>query len=249
MLLMGKGPPMKEQARPAPTWAQRPGVRLARNPLQRALYMSAGTVSLALATLGLFIRGLLPTTPFLLLAAYCYGRSSPRMYHWIYTHRVFGPILVDWEDHRSLSRRTKAVGIASVWIGILLSIVILQFTAPPARLGYLQALLVLVATSVTVFLATRPTATRTDDPEVVRYLGPGLHAKTLTIGVLWTGLIACATILHLQAPAVPPLGYITPLAIGLTVTPLVATARREPLPRRRRWKPSKDRETSTILSS
>lgn len=230
---------MREEAHRSPAYAGRPGVRLARNPLQRALYLSAGTVSLGLAALGLFIRGLLPTTPFLLLAAYCYGRSSPRMYRWIYQHRVFGPILIDWEDHRSLSQRTKTIGIASVWIGILLSIGILQLTVPPPRLAYLQSLLVLVATGVTLFLATRPTAVRIPG-DGVRYMGPGRRTKTLTIGVLWVGLLAAAALYHLQSPSPTPtpiLAHIALLTAGLVFTPLVATLRREPLARRRRTMP------------
>jgi uncharacterized protein len=211
---------------------RRPGVRLARNPLQRALYLIVGTISLGLAALGVFIRGLLPTTPFLLLAAYCYGRSSERMYRWIYTHRIFGPILIDWEDHRSLSPRTKTIAVSSVWIGIAFSILVLHFTAPVARQGYLQALLVLIATGVSVFLSTRPT-THQQHPGTYLITGPSRRAKSFALGVLWVGLIIAAAILILQTQLAHPI-LVLLAAIGLLLSPLVATARSGPLPPRRR---------------
>lgn len=198
---------------------ERPGLQIARNPIKRALYLVAGTLSLALGTLGLFIRGFLPTTPFLLLTAYCYGRSSERMYHWIYDHRVFGPILNDWEHHRSLSRRTKTIGIASVWTGILVSITVLHFTVPAAREPYLQAMLVVVATLVTVFLSTRPTAVL-GAPR--RGLTP--RTKAVVLGVLWLGLSLATGILEIRSTgALAPHHWTLAASIGLALTAAIAT--------------------------
>lgn len=208
------------------TLVDRAGVRLARNPFQRAVYMVLGTLSLGLATLGLFIRGLLPTTPFLLLAAYFYGRSSERMYLWIYGHRVFGPILNDWEQHRSLSRRTKTVGIVSVWVGILVSMSVLHFTVPSAREPYLQALLLVIATLVTVFLATRSTSidpTRQDSGGLPRG-ALTRPTKVFAVTVLWLGLIVAATVLQVQVASPPsPYHWIFALIIAAAVTPPVLT--------------------------
>lgn len=145
---------MAEPAHEAP-----PGVRIARDPLRRGLYMAAGTFFLALGAAGTVVP-LLPTTPFLLLTAYCYSRSSKRLQNWLYTHPRFGPVLNDWEQHRSLSRKTKTIGISAVWIGIAGSIVTLHFTTAPHLFPYLTAFLLLVATSVTFFLATRPSGPR-----------------------------------------------------------------------------------------
>lgn len=132
------------------------GVKPASDPLRRSLYMAAGTLFLGLGAAGTVLP-LLPTTPFLLLTAYCYSRSSKRLQHWLYTHPRFGPVLSDWEQHRSLSRRTKTIGIATVWIGIAGSILALHLTTATRLFPYLAALLLLVAISVSVFLATRPT--------------------------------------------------------------------------------------------
>lgn len=207
------------------TLVDRAGLRLARNPLQRALYLVLGTLSLGLATLGLFIRGFLPTTPFLLLAAYCYGRSSERMYRWIYGHRVFGPILNDWEQHRSLSHRTKRVGIASVWVGILVSMSVLHFTVPAAREVYLQAMLLVIATSVTVFLATRPTSLdTTSGMSQIPRRGLTVRTKAFAVSVLWLGLLAAAMVLQVQAADPPaPYHWIFVAAMGLLLTAPILT--------------------------
>lgn len=223
-------PSMRAQGEGVATMPHRPRIQIARNPLKRALLLVAGTISLALGTLGIFIRGILPTTPFLLLAAYCYGRSSKRMYEWIYGHRVFGPILIDWEDHKSLTRKTKTVAITSVWIGILLSISVLHFTVDPARQPYLQAMLVLVATFVTTFLATRPTSTRGQGPTDQSAPDRGLdtRTKTLTILLVWTGILTATAILLLQgATALGPVLWAALGATGLTLTASLATQPRK----------------------
>lgn len=84
----------------------------------RWLLWLAGTVSLGLGILGVVLPGL-PTTPFVLLAATCYARASPRLHGWLRAHRLFGPMVRDWEAHRSLTRRTKrfAQGAMLVMVG------------------------------------------------------------------------------------------------------------------------------------
>lgn len=87
--------------------------KLHRSPTVRALLWVAGSVSLALGIIGIALPGL-PTTPFILLAAACYAKASPRLHHWLLNHRWFGPMLRDWERERSLTRRTKAVALVSM---------------------------------------------------------------------------------------------------------------------------------------
>ena len=57
---------------------------------------------------------LLPTTPFVLLAAGCFAKSSPRMHAWLLRNRTFGPMIVKWETKRCVSRRVKATALASM---------------------------------------------------------------------------------------------------------------------------------------
>ena len=79
---------------------------------RRRVLAAAGFGALALGTVGVFLP-LLPTTPFVLLAAYCFARSSPRFYQMLLRHRQFGPIIRDWQDHRCIALRTKVVAEGS----------------------------------------------------------------------------------------------------------------------------------------
>ncbi|GGC12703.1 hypothetical protein GCM10007205_22020 [Oxalicibacterium flavum] len=92
----------------------------ARSPVARALFALAGCVSLLLGIVGIFVPGL-PTTPFVLLAAACFAKASPRLHRWLLNHRVLGPFVRDWETHRSLTLRTKCIAIGSMAIMISLS--------------------------------------------------------------------------------------------------------------------------------
>lgn len=79
--------------------------------LRRKLLVLAGLVSLALAGLGVLLPGL-PTTPFVLLAAACFAKASPALHGWMLRHRWMGPMVRDWEAHRSLPRRIKVLAIS-----------------------------------------------------------------------------------------------------------------------------------------
>lgn len=92
-----------------------------RSRVMRGLYWAAGSVSLALGVLGVLLPGL-PTTPFVLLAAACYAKASPRLHAWLLNHRLTGPMLRDWEAHRSLTRRTKTISVVSMLVMVSFSI-------------------------------------------------------------------------------------------------------------------------------
>lgn len=72
-----------------------------------------GFVFLGLGLVGVFLP-LLPTTPFVLLAAACFAQSSERMHRWIMANPTFGPMVRDWERRRCVSCRVKAIAIASM---------------------------------------------------------------------------------------------------------------------------------------
>lgn len=74
--------------------------------LARVLLLALAIVSLALGLLGIVLPGL-PTTPFILLAAWAAARSSPRLAAWLERHRVFGPLIRDWRAGGRVSRRAK----------------------------------------------------------------------------------------------------------------------------------------------
>lgn len=79
----------------------------------RPVWFGVGVGCVLLAGLGIVLP-LLPTTPFLLLAAFCFARSSDRWHAWLLGHRVFGPIIDDWRRHGAIDRRAKIVSVVSM---------------------------------------------------------------------------------------------------------------------------------------
>ncbi len=89
----------------------------------RILWMILGLTSVVLAVLGSFLP-LLPTVPFLLLAAFAFARSSPKLEAWLLGHPQFGPMIRDWQDHGSINRRTKKISVAVMAATFGLSLVL-----------------------------------------------------------------------------------------------------------------------------
>jgi uncharacterized membrane protein YbaN (DUF454 family) len=93
-------------------------VCLASSTVARLWFIAAGHLCMGLAVLGAFLP-LLPTTPFLLLAAAAYARGSRRFYNWLLGTRSFGPMIRNWREHRAVARRHKllAIGLIVASIG------------------------------------------------------------------------------------------------------------------------------------
>ena len=98
----------------ATTAASADAAVLIANPLVRLAYFVFGCLTFALALTGIVVRGI-PTTPFLLLSAFAFARSSPRLHRWLLGHRRFGPMLRDLQAGRGLTLRFKAASIAFSW--------------------------------------------------------------------------------------------------------------------------------------
>lgn len=88
-----------------------------RQKLVRALFFVAGTVSLAIGTIGIVLP-ILPTTPLLLLALACYCRSSKRMTKWVLTNKYFGSYIRRYKEGKGIPIKTKIIAIATLWITI-----------------------------------------------------------------------------------------------------------------------------------
>ena len=116
----------------------------------RYVVIALGFAAVGLALLGIFVP-ILPTTPFLLLAAFFFGRSSPRFYRWLHTNRWFGAYLTNYREGRGLPRREKILTITALWVAITLSAA-LALSSWWARGG-----LALIAVAVTVHLLRIPT--------------------------------------------------------------------------------------------
>jgi len=108
----------------------------------------AGLISLALAILGILLP-LLPTTPFLLLSAYCFGRGSERLRNWMLEHPRLGPPIREWRERRAISRKAKGLAALAMVLVIAASI---AMGAPLVLLLIQTVALVLVA----AFVFTRP---------------------------------------------------------------------------------------------
>ncbi len=93
------------------------------SPVLRGIYLVLGLLLVALGFIGAFLP-VLPTTPFLILAAACFTRSSRRLETWLLDHRRFGPILRDWRQRGAIPRKAKLMslagtsgGFALFWLG------------------------------------------------------------------------------------------------------------------------------------
>lgn len=89
----------------------------------RFLWLAAGLVFTALGIVGAFLP-VMPTTVFLLAAAACFARSSPRLHGWLLGHPVFGPPIRNWEEHGAISRPAKRLAVGSMVAVFGLSVVL-----------------------------------------------------------------------------------------------------------------------------
>lgn len=127
--------------------------------MRRWLLMTIGIISVGLGTAGIFLP-LLPTTPFLLLAAACFIRSSDRLYQWLIHNRWFGSYIRNYQEHRALPLRAKVTALILLWTTMTYSVFFLLRHWIP------QVLLLLIAAVVTVYLLSLKTMPgKTEKPQ------------------------------------------------------------------------------------
>lgn len=97
-------------------------LRLHASPAVRALFAVLGTLFVAIGLVGVVLP-VLPTTPFLLLAAACYVRASERCYRWLLSAPAFGPLILEWRRYRSIPRRAKLSAVTLLALTLTVSIV------------------------------------------------------------------------------------------------------------------------------
>ena len=114
----------------------------------RILWTIAGGVSLAIGAAGIILP-LVPTTPLLLLSAFCFSRSSPRLELWLIEHPRLGPPIRDWRAEGAISKRAKIIALFTIAATFALSVA-LQL---PLHVLLIQAI---VLGAVTIFIAPRP---------------------------------------------------------------------------------------------
>jgi len=119
----------------------------------KALLVASGTLSVAIGVVGMVVP-LLPTTPFLLLAAYCYSRSSPRFHAWLLDNRYLGAYIDNYRRGRGMALRDKVVSVATLWVTLGIT-ALTAVTRLPGRL-LLLAVAVGVTTHVVRLRTYRP---------------------------------------------------------------------------------------------
>ncbi len=117
--------------------------------LKKHLLAAGGTLSLGLGIAGMFLP-VLPTTPFLLLAAYCYLRSSKRLYDRLMSNRLLGGYIRNYLQYRAVSRNAKIASLAALWVSLSVSFAVIGSAA-------VRLVLVLAGIGVTVHLLTLKT--------------------------------------------------------------------------------------------
>jgi hypothetical protein len=122
-------------------------------PVRRAVYFGVGTASVAMGVIGIAVP-VWPTTCFLLLAGWCYARSSRRAERWLHENRLFGRYLRDYRERGIISPHVRRTSVVTLWLFIGISAVVLSGSV------WLVALLLLVAGAVTLHLYSLPTEVR-----------------------------------------------------------------------------------------
>lgn len=120
--------------------------------MTRWLIMSLGWLAVVLATLGVVLP-LLPTTPFLLLAAWCFARSSPRFHHWLLYRSWFGSYLRHWQQHRALPAGAK-------WKALLLIIVTFAVSLWLVKVWWVRGVLLVILAVLLAFMLRMPVIDR-----------------------------------------------------------------------------------------
>lgn len=137
--------------------ALRSEVHESRSKFSRGLYLAGGMACVGLGVLGILLP-VVPTTPFLLLAAACFARSSERFYVWLLTNRVFGSYIRDWREKRGLSIPLK------IWVIIMLAAT-MALSIYFVPLLPVRVLLALTGLCISIYIWRLPT--KTDDDPVV----------------------------------------------------------------------------------
>ena len=117
--------------------------------LLRAFLITSGSLAVGIGVVGIFVP-LLPTTPFLLLAAACYIKSSPSLYKWLITNRYFGNYVRNYREGKGIPAKIKTYTIVILWLTICISAIFVDHL-------HARIFLLLVAVGVTVHVLTMKT--------------------------------------------------------------------------------------------
>lgn len=117
--------------------------------IKKGLLIVGGSISLGLGILGVVLP-VLPTTPFLLLAAFCYVRSSQRLYDWLLGHRLFGSYISNYLHHRAVAKKAKVTALVMLWTTLTISFILVD-------IWYVRLILVVVGLAVSAHILSLKT--------------------------------------------------------------------------------------------
>ena len=120
---------------------------IVRNRALRYILFTGGCISLGLGFIGAFLP-VLPTTPFVLLAAWCFVKSSPAAHQWIYKQPIIGKALKDWEENKAISKKSKVIALSMIAISAIIMIY-------KVKIMWLKITVLVILATVSTFIATR----------------------------------------------------------------------------------------------
>lgn len=123
-------------------------LKINKNPVIRWTLVTVGWIAIVLGIIGIFLP-LLPTTPFLLLAAGCFARSSEKFHSWLLNHKYLGPYIHLYLDGKGIPFKAKCYIISVLWITMAISIYLVPLLA-------VKILLVITGSCVTIYLLRLP---------------------------------------------------------------------------------------------
>mgnify|MGYP001003010820 FL=1 len=116
--------------------------------LKKYIYITLGLIFVGLGFLGVFLPGI-PTTPFVLLGAWFFSRSSKYLENWLVNHKTFGSFIIDWRKYKGIKRKSKIVAISVI-------IPTFTFSIYSSSNIYIKILLGAFCITLCAYLLTRP---------------------------------------------------------------------------------------------
>ena len=111
----------------------------------RILFLFIGILSLVLGVIGIFLP-VLPTTPFLLLSATLFLRSSQKLYEWLLSHPYLGEYIRNFKEHNAIPLRVKIISVSLVWITLLYCAIFV------AKVWWMSAMFIAIALGVSIHI-------------------------------------------------------------------------------------------------
>ena len=129
-----------------------------RSTLSRTFWFTLGLISMTLGFIGIPVPGL-PTTPFMILAAACFARSSQRFYDWIINNKLFGQHVKNYREGNGIPKKSKPIILATMWTFVLFAVLIaIPDSAPPVS----KIATLVLAVIGTIFILRIPNLSQDD---------------------------------------------------------------------------------------